>query len=50
MSIAHDYRKAMRTCKIYNSYFIFATEKTKAIKSKKLEFKKENLWIANAKK
>ena len=25
-------------------------KKTKAIKSKKLEFKKENLWIANAKK
>ena len=50
MSIAHDYRKAMQTCKIYNSYFIFATEKTKAIKSKKLKFKKENLWIANAKK
>ena len=34
-SIAHNYRKAMQTCKIYNYYFIFATEKTKAIKSKK---------------
>ena len=33
--IAHNYRKAMQTCKIYNYYFIFATEKTKAIKSKK---------------
>ena len=36
ISIAHNYRKAMQTCKIYNYYFhIFATEKTKAIKSKK---------------
>ena len=38
ISIAHNYRKAMQTCKIYNYYFIFATEKTKAIKSKKLKF------------
>ena len=41
----------MQTCKIYHYYFIFATEKTKAIKSKKnYSLKKENLYIANAKK
>ena len=35
ISIAHNNRKAMQTWKIYHYYFIFATEKTKTIKSKK---------------
>ena len=35
----------MQTCKIYNYYFIFATKKTKAIKSKKkLKFKKKKIY------